>query len=82
LRNLGAVPVLLESMKRHQLQLTLQQEACGAIVHLALNEQNRGLLGTEGAIAQVVRTMSEHSYDVKVQNHCCGALLNLSIDGN
>lgn len=81
MRDLGAIPILLEAMKNHILQATLQQEACGAIVHLALNEQNREILASHGAIEQIVYTMTEHSYDIKIQNHCCGALLNLSING-
>ncbi len=95
-RQMGAIPFLIQVMKTHKGFLALQYEACGAIVHLALNsnfslcafdaliflDENRQILFESGALEQIIEVLREHSYDIRIQNHGFGALLNLSLNGN
>lgn len=77
---LGAIQLIILSMHNHIGSIPLQQEACGALVHLALNPDNRRLIASSGGFPQLLSSMETHHNNSQLCSHICGAFLNLTLD--
>ena len=60
----------------------MQENGCGAISNLALNDNNKVTIADAGGITTILSAMKTHSSNATVQENGCGALQNLAVNEN
>mmetsp|Transcript_31566 Transcript_31566/g.74082 ORF Transcript_31566/g.74082 Transcript_31566/m.74082 type:complete len:156 (+) Transcript_31566:44-511(+) len=74
----GGIKAVVEGMKAHEGSAGVQEQGCGALVNLAINDKNKEAIAAAGGIEAVVEGMKAHKGSAGVQEQGCGALLNLA----
>ncbi len=65
---------IIHAMDRHQDDAQVQEEACGALWELVLNDANQVTLMAAETHVRIIRAMDRHQDDARVQVKACGAL--------
>jgi hypothetical protein len=75
----ASVGDVLAVMKQHLADARVQENGCGALWNLALNNPaNSQAIGGSSGVEVVVAAMQQHLADAKVQGNGCGARWNLA----
>jgi len=74
----GALPGMIEVMKEHTLNESVQRETCATLRNLSVTEDIQLTIAAVGGVDTVVNTMREHPKSERVQTQACGVLYNLS----
>eukprot|EP00743_Colponemidia_sp_Colp-15_P001462 GILK01001601.1.p1 GENE.GILK01001601.1~~GILK01001601.1.p1 ORF type:complete len:421 (+),score=59.88 GILK01001601.1:219-1481(+) len=77
--NEGGVGLVMEAMRRHPHDASLQANACWALVNLALVSDHKQMIVKEGGVDLILSAMTNHSQDAEVQYRACFVLVNLAI---
>ena len=79
--DVGGVAVLAQAMETHRDDVALQRMACGALAHVAQDDDARLAVLNSAAPAALVGAMRAHVADAKVQEEACFALVQLAWGG-
>jgi hypothetical protein len=74
----GLGDVIIQSMKTYPKARKLQENACGCIWSLSVNQNNRIILNRQGAVKLLFRTLEENIEDLELLETVFGALRTLS----
>jgi len=77
----GGVALLATAMETHRDDAGLQRMACGAIAHVAQDDEARAAVLASAAPTALVRAMRAHVADAAVQTEACFALVQLAWGG-
>jgi hypothetical protein len=80
LANVGAIDAVITAMQVHRDEPGVQEAGAWTLSNLAVNHDNKAIIGDSGGIDVVIRAMWVHSDNVGVQEWCCRALWTLSVD--
>jgi hypothetical protein len=75
----SGIAVLVDSMRRFELNEALQSMACWSLVNIALAPSQKEVLVKLGGIEVIAQAMVEHQYSADVQFRALFALINLVI---
>jgi hypothetical protein len=75
----SGIAVLIDSMRRFELNESLQSMACWSLVNIALAPSQKEVLVKLGGIDVIAHAMKEHQYSADVQFRALFALINLVI---
>ena len=78
--NVGGIDAVISAMQVHRDEPGVQEAGAWTLSNLAVNPDNKAVIGDSGGIDVVVRAMWVHSDNVGVQEWCCRALWTLSVD--
>eukprot|EP00961_Rhodomonas_salina_P095293 1282150-Rhodomonas_salina.1 len=67
-------------MKQHVKSAGVQEQGCGALRNLAVNDENKVKIGAAGGIEAVITAMQQHADSEGVQEWGCAALSNLAFN--
>jgi hypothetical protein len=80
LANVGAIDAVITAMQVHRDEPGVQEAGAWTLSNLAVNHDNKAIIGDSGGIDVVIRAMWVHSDNMGVQEWCCRALWTLSVD--
>jgi hypothetical protein len=75
----SGIAVLIDSMRRFELNESLQSMACWSLVNIALAPSQKEVLVKLGGIEVIAHAMKEHQFSADVQFRALFALINLVI---
>mmetsp|Transcript_42328 Transcript_42328/g.62823 ORF Transcript_42328/g.62823 Transcript_42328/m.62823 type:complete len:878 (-) Transcript_42328:49-2682(-) len=78
--NVGGIDAVISSMQVHRDEPGVQEAGAWTLSNLAVNPENKAIIGDSGGIDVIIRAMWVHSDVVGVQEWCCRALWTLSVD--
>mmetsp|Transcript_17439 Transcript_17439/g.20120 ORF Transcript_17439/g.20120 Transcript_17439/m.20120 type:complete len:895 (+) Transcript_17439:291-2975(+) len=78
--NVGGIDAVISAMQVHRDESGVQEAGAWTLSNLAVNPDNKALIGDSGGIDVVIRAMWVHSDNDSVQEWCCRALWTLSVD--
>ncbi|GBG31629.1 Protein kinase, putative [Hondaea fermentalgiana] len=71
---------IVAAMRAHPRSEVVQENACGALRNLSVNDRNKVILGQELEVGtEIVAAMRAHPGSEVVQENACGALRNLAL---
>jgi len=74
----GGIEAVVAAMGAHESIEEVQEQGCGALRNLSLNEDNEMAIAAKGGIGAVVRAMRAHRSSVGVQEQGCSFLHNIA----
>ena len=74
----GGIAAILTAMNTHTAVATVQEQACGALWNLAINDDNRVAIARANGIAAIIAAMNAHTAVATVQEKACEALRMLA----
>lgn len=75
----GAIPAIIDVMKRHRAHSQLQAQACNALNNLAMRDDNRQRIAQAMGIPIIFKAMEQFPDSTEVQANGCNCLWNLAI---
>ncbi|KAL3827462.1 hypothetical protein ACHAXA_003731 [Cyclostephanos tholiformis] len=76
----GAIDVIIQVMRQHKDNPTIQASGSWALSIIGVNEDNRAYMGENSGIDVIVGSMRDHADDLDVQEKACRALWTLSVN--
>lgn len=78
--SVGGIDAVISAMQVHRDEPGVQEAGAWTLSNLAVNPDNKAVIGDSGGIDVIIRAMWVHSEHVSVQEWCCRALWTLSVD--
>ena len=78
--SVGGIDAVISAMQVHRDEPGVQEAGAWTLSNLAVNPDNKAVIGDSGGIDVIIRAMWVHSDHVGVQEWCCRALWTLSVD--
>jgi len=78
--NVGGIDTVISAMQVHRDEPGVQEAGAWTLSNLAVNPDNKAVIGDSGGVDVVIRAMWVHSDHVGVQEWCCRALWTLSVN--
>ena len=76
----GGIDAVISAMQVHRDEPGVQEAGAWTLSNLAVNPDNKAVIGDSGGVDVIIRAMWVHSEHVSVQEWCCRALWTLSVD--